>query len=364
MPWNKGKKMSEAVIQKNRESHLGQSAWNRGKTLPKKTHCKRGHPRLPENIYKNGACKICSLARNILPEEKIRRAIWGKSPAGRVYRNSPQAKSVKMVYDHKRYATQEYRDRQRLLTNTPQRKAVHKVCNHRRRARMKGHRGSSTAPEWLSLKSQYGHKCLCCCKTEDELILLGRTLVPDHVISICNGGLNAIENLQPLCHGRGGCNNRKSSRNIDFRVKKEIPMRINTCQMSDDEFLQFLQTHPVSGSCGTRGAENQAAAAQNSFTSQMISEGTQVFGQDNAVFNQLVGNYTPILRAGPSQAGYSAAEDNALKAQIVQSTAVGARNVAAAAKAGVAGVGGGNTVMTSGTGLNLNAGIAENAMAT
>src|SRR5208282_3354124 len=94
--WNKGKKMSEAVIQKNRESHLGQSAWNRGKTLPKKTHCKRGHPRLPENIYKNGACKICSLARNILPEEKIRRAIWGKSPAGRVYRNSPQAKSVKV----------------------------------------------------------------------------------------------------------------------------------------------------------------------------------------------------------------------------------------------------------------------------
>jgi hypothetical protein len=141
-------------------------------------------------------------------------------------------------------------------------------------------------------------------------------------------------------------------------------MRINTRKMSDDEFLQFLQTHPVSGSCGTRGAENQAAAAQNSFTSQMISEGTQVFGQDNAVFNQLVGNYTPILRAGPSQAGYSAAEDNALKAQIVQSTAVGARNVAAAAKAGVAGVGGGNTVMTSGTGLNLNAGIAENAMAT
>jgi hypothetical protein len=96
----------------------------------------------------------------------------------------------------------------------------------------------------------------------------------------------------------------------------------------------------------------------------MISEGSQVFGQDNAVFNTLVGNYTPIVKAGPSQQGFSAAQDNALKAQIVQSTAVGYRNAAAAAKSGVAGFGGGNTVMTSGAGLNANVGVAQQAAAT
>ncbi len=111
--------------------------------------------------------------------------------------------------------------------------------------------------------------------------------------------------------------------------------------------------------CGTHGAENAAAAQQTAFTNTLISEGAQVFGQDNAVFNQLVGAYSPIVKAGPSQEGYSAAEDNAQKAAIIQNAATGYRNAAAATKSGVAGFGGGNTVMTSGTGLNANVGIAN-----
>ena len=111
--------------------------------------------------------------------------------------------------------------------------------------------------------------------------------------------------------------------------------------------------------CGTHGAEKAAAQQQTDFTNQMISEGTQVFGQDNAVFNQLVGTYSPIVKAGPSQEGFSAAQDNAQKAAIIQNAATGYRNAAAATKSGVAGFGGGNTVMTSGTGLNANVGIAN-----
>ena len=111
--------------------------------------------------------------------------------------------------------------------------------------------------------------------------------------------------------------------------------------------------------CGTHGAENAAAAQQTAFTSQMISEGAAVFGQDSSVFNQLVGTYSPIVKAGPSQEGYSAAEDNAQKAAIIQNAATGYRNAAAATKSGVAGFGGGNTVMTSGTGLTANVGIAN-----
>ena len=139
---------------------------------------------------------------------------------------------------------------------------------------------------------------------------------------------------------------------------------IHSSKLTDQQFADFLQTHPVSGGCGTHGAEDAAAQQQSQFTNQMISEGTQVFGQDSSVFNQLVGAYSPIVKAGPSQRGFSAAEDNALKAQIVQSTAVGYRNAAAAAKSGVAGFGGGNTLTTSGVGLNANVGVAEHAAAT
>ena len=113
--------------------------------------------------------------------------------------------------------------------------------------------------------------------------------------------------------------------------------------------------------CGTHGAEKAAAAQQTAFTSQMISEGSQVFGQDSSVFNQLVGAYSPIVKAGPSQPGFSAAESNALNAAAIQNTAAGYRNAAAATKSGVAGFGGGNTLATSGVGLNANVAVGEAA---
>ena len=113
--------------------------------------------------------------------------------------------------------------------------------------------------------------------------------------------------------------------------------------------------------CGTHGAEKAAAAQQTAFTSQMISEGSQVFGQDSSVFNQLVGAYSPIVKAGPSQEGFSAAESNALNAAAIQNTAAGYRNAAAATKSGVAGFGGGNTLSTSGVGLNANVAVGEAA---
>lgn len=31
-----------------------------------KTHCKRGHPRTPENVKRNRGCRLCEAARNAL----------------------------------------------------------------------------------------------------------------------------------------------------------------------------------------------------------------------------------------------------------------------------------------------------------
>ena len=44
-----------------------------------KTHCKRGHPRTPENLYNEGACKICSVELNrIRDSERLGRPILTK----------------------------------------------------------------------------------------------------------------------------------------------------------------------------------------------------------------------------------------------------------------------------------------------
>ena len=55
------------------------------KWLPafKKTHCTHGHERTPENVTKNGACKICQKNRLNSPEYKAYQAAYrGKSING------------------------------------------------------------------------------------------------------------------------------------------------------------------------------------------------------------------------------------------------------------------------------------------
>jgi 5-methylcytosine-specific restriction endonuclease McrA len=77
---------------------------------------------------------------------------------------------------------------------------------NRRRARLLSTGGSYTIEEWEGVCARYGWRCLACGRPDIEI---------DHVIPLSRGGMNTIDNLQPLYRT---CNARKGARVIDFRM--------------------------------------------------------------------------------------------------------------------------------------------------
>jgi hypothetical protein len=133
----------------------------------------------------------------------------------------------------------------------------------------------------------------------------------------------------------------------------------STSRMTDQEFLDFVLIHPVAGGCGTHGAENAAAAQQTKFTNSMLSQASSVFGADSGVFNTMKNAYSALLAAGPSQQGFSVAQQNAMNASAITNGANQARFVEAQVAGRQAGAGGGNAPNASGIGVGARADIAE-----
>lgn len=85
-----------------------------------------------------------------------------------------------------------------------------RIKSANRRALKKQVGGSFTLQEWRDLCAYYDYTCLRCGRREPEI-----KLSADHVIPLSQGGMNSIDNIQPLCFS---CNSSKWNKAIDYRV--------------------------------------------------------------------------------------------------------------------------------------------------
>lgn len=113
--------------------------------------------------------------------------------------------------------------------------------------------------------------------------------------------------------------------------------------------------------CGSSAQQNQINASQINYMNTLTSQYSTEFGQNQAILATLTSTLSPIVAAGPSQAGYSPTELAALNAQATESTAAGYRSAATAEGERQATLGGGNSPFTSAAQEQLQSGLMTSA---
>jgi hypothetical protein len=118
------------------------------------------------------------------------------------------------------------------------------------------------------------------------------------------------------------------------------------------------KTGGMTAMCGSNQQQQDITDEQQQFYQNLTQQYSTIFGENQAITGALTSAFTPILQAGPSQTGFSPAEDTALQTQNTEGVAT---NYAAAQKATadiLAARGGGNTLLPSSVDSTL---LAQNA---
>lgn len=107
------------------------------------------------------------------------------------------------AYHRKYYTTvgrEKHNETKRRWSKTPKGKLKEQRSSYKRRSILK-EVGNHTVEEWNNIVKLHSNKCALC-KEEKKL-------TKDHIIPLSKGGVNTIDNLQPLCRG---CNARKGNK--------------------------------------------------------------------------------------------------------------------------------------------------------
>ena len=116
--------------------------------------------------------------------------------------------------------------------------------------------------------------------------------------------------------------------------------------------------------CGATQQQTDISNEQQQFYKTLSDQYSTIFGQSQAITGALTSAFMPILQAGPSQTGFSASEENALRTQNTQNVATDYAQAQRATAQILAAKGGGNTMLPSSVTSNILANNANAAAAT
>lgn len=144
-----------------------------------------------------------------------------------------------------------------------------------------------------------------------------------------------------------------------MQIYTRLVFDIRTGNLIESE--EYNYDGPLDLCCGASSQQTNTYNQQQQLSSQVMQQGQQVFGDSSKVFNDLVSSLAPTVAAGPNQEGFSAAEKSALQSQAITNAGVAYKNAKAATGNAIAAQGGGNTSLTSGANLGVEANLASSA---
>lgn len=193
-------------------------------------------------------CKACTAqgnaARYAKPDvrakhlEKCR--MWSQSPKGIASRKATQQKER---LDPEKVARRKKLDRTRR--DTPEGHAKRLVYMSRHRARKRSLPDNFTDTDWLQAKDYFSIGGVHCCAVCERPQGLWHTLAQDHWIPftspVCPG--TVVENIVPLCHGLGGCNNSKSNRDYhEWLVEQHGECKARKIERRIEAYFEWVRT--------------------------------------------------------------------------------------------------------------------------
>ncbi len=184
---------------------------------------------------------------------------YNKSEQGRArskkHSQTENRKLAERERQKKRYHTPEGKKRQREYNNKPERKQWHReyrqsskgravaaTSRNRRLARKQSLPDTFTVKQWECALSYFNGCCAVCGRQLVDLFGT-HTAAMDHWIPLsspdCPGTIAA--NMVPLCHGIGGCNNRKNNRDATIWLFEEFnPQRATKILMKVQKYFEWL----------------------------------------------------------------------------------------------------------------------------